>query len=170
MDTSLGIDLPGFTFTVPNYSLRERTVQRREKLYFYDSAVRNAALLRSYQVVTNREEMGQLTENVVAVALRGLQDHAGVRMHYWRDGNKEVDFIINDPRGPVAVEVASSPDHRRDHLRVLMAKRPEFEGGCYLATTSTHTHGVQVGADGIRTIPLDLLLLAIGHAADLGAL
>ncbi len=157
------------TFTVPNYSLREGSVQRRgRKLYFYDSTVRNAALLRSYKAATDRQELGHLHENLVAVALRGLQDHADLRLHYWRDGSREVDFIVNDPRGPVAIEVASSPDHRRDHLRFLMSKRPQFDGSCYLATAGNQLQNPHVGYDGIRTIPLDMLLLAIGHAAGLG--
>ena len=54
-------------FTLPNYSGRESTVQRRgRRIYFVDGAVRNAALQRGVGPLTDAEEMGLLFENMAA--------------------------------------------------------------------------------------------------------
>ncbi|MGI9023348.1 MAG: ATP-binding protein [Acidimicrobiales bacterium] len=57
-------------FTLPNYSGRETTVQKRgRKLYFVDGAIRNAALQRGLAPLDNPTELGALLENLVAATV-----------------------------------------------------------------------------------------------------
>lgn len=151
-------------FRLPNFSGREATVQKRgRKVYFVDGAVRNAALLRGLAPLDNPTEIGHLLENLVASSLNTLAVQSGVRLHHWRDGKDEVDFIFNHPQRPLAFEVSSSSDHSRDGLRALMERHPQFRGACYLVSprvSTIHPEGEEVG-----TLPLGLLLLAIGAQA-----
>lgn len=153
-------------FTLPNFSAKERKVRRRgKKLFFVDSAVRNAALLRSFQSAVDAEEMGKLMENLVAGALRRIErTHRGARLYYWRSGNLEVDFVLDDPRGPVAIEIGSSAKHSKRGLLSLAERYPQIRGGCYLSAPQAPLRSPRTTSDGIGAIPLDALLLAIDQA------
>ena len=120
-------------FTLTNYSASEAGVQRRgRKLYFVDSAVRNAALHRGLAPLNDPVEQGTLLENLVAATVNTLAAHAGVRLHHWRDGNHEVDLIYDDPHQPLAFEIASSPNHNLRGLEALLERHPRFHGHSYL--------------------------------------
>lgn len=153
-------------FTLPNYSGTESGVQRRgRKLYFIDGAVRNAALQRGLALLGDPNEMGQLLENLVAASLRGLAAHSGVRLHHWREGNKEVDLIYDDPRDPLAFEIASSPRHSRAGLEALIDRHRQFRGSSYLVAPNAPVVAARSSDRGIGTLPLDALLIAVGAQA-----
>ncbi len=148
-------------FTLPNYSGREATVQKRgRKLYFVDGAVRNAALQRGLALLGNPEETGLLMENLAAAAMQTLAVQTDVRLHHWRDGKHEVDLIFNHPTRPLAFEIASSPDHSRSGLRALIERHERFRGACYLAAPQADV--LHPDQSGIGTLPLDNLLIAVG--------
>lgn len=154
-------------FTLPNYSGRETSVQKRgRKLYFVDGAIRNAALQRGLAPLDNPVELGALLENLVAATLRSLSLHAGVRLYHWRDGKHEIDLVFDHPDQPLAFEIGSSPDHSRAGARAFMERHPRFAGRCYLvAPQATVTHPEDTTA-GVGTLPLDLFLLALGAQAE----
>ncbi len=175
----LGISVPTFeryltylqqaflVFTLPNYSRDEKTVQRRgRKLYFVDGAVRNAALQSGIALIVDPLEQGVLLENLVSASLRTLTSHSGVRLHHWRHSNSEVDLIYNDPREPMAFEVASSPRHSRAGLRAFIKQHPRFHGSSYLVAPNTPVVPAQSNREGIGTIPLDTFLVAVGAQAE----
>ena len=148
-------------FTLPNFSGRESNIQRRgRKLYFVDGAVRNAVLQRDISLLDDPVEMGLLLENLAASSLHALAVGSGVRLHHWRDGNKEVDLIFDHPTDPLAFEIASSPNHSRAGLRSLIQRHERFRGGCYLVAPQAVTR--HPDESGIGVLPLDLLLLAVG--------
>ncbi len=152
-------------FTLPNYSGREATIQKRgRKLYFFDGAVRNAALQRGLALLDNPTELGLLIENLVAASLQGHALRSGIRLHHWRDGNNEVDLIYAHPTQPLAFEIASSPNHSRSGLRQLIRRHHRFRGGCYLVAPQAPI--IHPDATGIGTLPLDILLLAVGTQTD----
>lgn len=154
-------------FTLPNYSGAEESRQRRgRKLYFVDSAVRNAALQRGLGPLRDHTEMGLLTENLVAGHLHALSLRSGVRLYHWRHGRDEVDLIYDYPSAPLAFEIAMSQRHSRAGLHALVRQFPRFEGRCYLATPNSVAQHPDQTADGVGTLPLDLLLLAIGSQAE----
>ena len=153
-------------FTLSNYSTSESGIQRRgRKLYFVDSAVRNAALHRGLAPLSDPDEQGRLLENLAAATVNTLAAHAGVRLHHWRDGNREVDLIYDDPRQPLAFEIASSPSHSLRGLEALIERHHRFRGNSYLIApqaTMIHPHD---DSRGIGMLPLDTFLLAVGAQA-----
>ena len=154
-------------FTLPNYSGREATVQRRgRKLYFVDGAIRNAALQRGLAPLENPVELGTLLENLVAATLRSLALHSGARLHHWREGRHEVDLVFDHPDRPLAFEIGSSPDHSRAGTRAFMERHPRFEGSCYLIAPQVAVGHPNSTAAGVGTLPLDLFLLAVGAQAE----
>ena len=153
-------------FMLTNYSGSETAVQRRgRKVYFVDSAVRNAALHRGLAPLNDPIEQGTLLENLVAASVNALAVHAGVRLHHWRDGNNEVDLIYDDPRQPLAFEIASSPNHSRRGLEALIERHYRFHGHSYLVAPQAAV--IHPGDDtrGIGMLPLDTFLLAVGAQA-----
>lgn len=151
-------------FTLPNYSGRETNVQKRgRKLYFVDGAVRNAALQRGAAPLADPTEQGKLLENLVASTLHALALHSNVRLFHWRDGKHEVDLVYDHPDHPVALEIGSSPDHHRRGLQALIDRHPRFAGNAYITTP---TSAMTRSANGIGSIPLDMLLVACGKQAE----
>ena len=154
-------------FTLPNFSGRETTVQKRgRKLYFVDGAIRNAALQRGLAPLDDPTELGTLLENLVAATLRSLALHAGVRLHHWREGGREVDLVFDHPEQPLAFEVGSSPDHSRAGLQALVERHPRFRHRCYLVAPQAAVVHPGTTASGVGTLPLDLLLLLAGGQAQ----
>ena len=153
-------------FTLTNYSASEAGVQRRgRKLYFVDSAVRNAALHRGLAPLNDPVEQGTLLENLVAATVNTLAAHAGVRLHHWRDGNHEVDLIYDDPHQPLAFEIASSPNHNLRGLEALLERHPRFHGHSYLVAPQAAVIHPADDTRGIGMLPLDTFLLAVGAQA-----
>ena len=151
-------------FTLTNYSASEAGVQRRgRKLYFVDSAVRNAALHRGLRPLSDPVEQGTLLENLVAASVNTLAAHAGIRLHHWRDGNHEVDLIYDDPSQALAFEIASSPSHSLRGLEALVERYPHFHGRSYLVAPQAAV--IHPGGSGIGMLPLDTFLLAVGAQA-----
>ena len=151
-------------FTLPNYSGREASVQKRgRKLYFVDGAVRNAALQRGLALLDNPTEMGLLMENLAASSLQTLATQTDIRLHHWRNRRHEVDLIFNHPTRPLAFEISSSPDHSRSGLRALIERHERFRSNCYLVAPQAAV--IHPDRSGIGTLPLDTLLLAVGAHA-----
>lgn len=152
--------------TLPNFARSEESVQRRgRKCYFYDGAVRTAALRRGVTVMTDAGEMGVLLENACAAQLRVLGEQTGVRVYHWRRGQEEVDLVYDDPAAPLAFEIASSSRHGTKGLRALQEQHPEFRGRCYLVYPEAV--GRPADADSQEPGHLDLagFLLASGDSA-----
>jgi len=78
----------------------------------------------------------------------------------------EVDLLYAHPTEPVAFEIASSPNHGRGGLRRLMERHPRFIKRCYLVSPESPVLPPDRSTDGIGTLPLDMLLLAIGAQAE----
>ncbi len=160
------LDQAFLIFTLPNYSGTEVGVQRRgRKLYFIDAAVRNAALQRGIAPLEDSREMGMLLENLVASSMRSLAVQSGVRLHHWREGKHEIDLVYDDPRSPLAFEVASSPRHDRAGLAAFIDRHRRFYGNSYLVAPNASVISAQTSASGIGTLPVDALLIAVGAQA-----
>jgi predicted AAA+ superfamily ATPase len=154
-------------FTLPNYSGREASVQKRgRKLYFTDGAVRNAALQRGLAPLDDPTELGMLLENLVAGTLHALAVHSGLRLFHWRDGRHEVDFVLDHPTDPLAIEVGSSPDHRRTGLQALADRHPKFRGHCYLVAPRAPLVPPNPAEGRPGTVPLDTFLIAAARQAE----
>jgi uncharacterized protein len=153
-------------FTLPNYSGRETTVQRRgRKLYFVDGAVRNAALQRGAALLGDDTELGALRENMAAAHLHALGSLTQTRLFHWRSGNDEVDLIFDHAERPLAFEVASSPNHSRRGLHRFLTQHPRFHGGAYLVAPGAPTMSPATG-EGVGTLPLELFLAVVSAQCD----
>ncbi len=90
----------------PFFNNRGRELKQSNKIYFFDTGIRNA-ILRDFRPLQDREDKGELWESFV---LAEIQKHLriGQDIYYWRTREKdEVDFILVQDRTPVAVEVKS---------------------------------------------------------------
>lgn len=154
-------------FRLPNYSGSETNVQRRgRKVYFVDGAIRNAALQRGLRPFNDPVEQGLLLENLAATSLWTLAQHSGIRLYHWRQDKHEVDLVFDDPNNPLAIEIASSPSHRRTGLLEFAERHERFRGRCYVvAPQAPVAHPDRTGL-GVGTLPLDSFLLAVGAQAQ----
>lgn len=152
-------------FTLKNFSGSEAAIQRRgRKLYFFDGAVRNAALQRGLGPLRSPEEMGLLIENLVASHLYALSLHGAGRLFYWREsrGRAEVDFVYDHPDAGLAFEVALGADHSRAGLRAMAERWPRFEGRSFIISPDADPIEPATTTSGVGTLPLDLFLVLIG--------
>jgi len=153
-------------FTLANYSSQEETIQRRgRKLYFFDGAIRNAALQRGLRPQSDTAEMGLLYENACAAHLRSYAHHAGLRLYHWRHRKNEVDFVLDDPERPMAFEIGSSPRHGVSGLMALCDRYERFRGSCFLVTPGIEAVPPAESSDGVGRVPLASFLWAIGNSA-----
>ena len=151
-------------FLLPQYASKEEPIQRRgRKLYFVDSAVRNAALQRGLRTLQDPAELGVLFENTSASHLHALGELAGVRVYHWRHAKQEVDLIYDDLNRPLAFEITASPRHSLRGFTALQQSYPRFEGGCYLVSPDAIPREAKGTTPG--SLPLDLFLLAVGEQA-----
>ncbi len=90
----------------PFFTNRSRELRQTNKIYYFDSGIRNA-ILRDFRNLTQRPDRGVLLESFV---LHEIQKNLKVaqEIYYWRTREKEeVDFILVQDRIPVAIEVKS---------------------------------------------------------------
>jgi len=167
VDRYLGhLESTHLVFRLPSFAgTEEPKVRRGKKLYFADGCVRDAALQHGWHGATGDQELGKMRENAVASHLHAVADRLGVRLYHWREGKAEVDFVLDHPSDPVAVEVASSKGHRRDHLVQFQQKFPRFAGRCWLTWPDAPFHPPGDGGD-VGTVALDVLLRLAGSVAD----
>ncbi|MEK7375899.1 MAG: ATP-binding protein [Candidatus Margulisiibacteriota bacterium] len=91
----------------PFFSNRGRELKQVNKIYFFDSGIRNA-ILKDFRNLNERNDKGALLESF---AFHEIQKHLKTAqdIYYWRTRQKdEVDFILVQDRTPIAVEVKST--------------------------------------------------------------
>ena len=87
--------------------------------------VLNTALLAALSVhdlaaaLLNRDDWGRVVESAIGAHLLNSSVGQGIEVSYWREGNLEVDFILQRGEQLVAIEVKSN--RRRDALPGLAA-------------------------------------------------
>ena len=90
----------------PFFTNRGRELKQTNKIYYFDSGIRNA-ILRDFRGLEYRADKGVLLESFVLHEIqRNLQ--LSQEIYYWRTREKyEVDFILVQDRIPIAIEVKS---------------------------------------------------------------
>ena len=134
------------------------TLRRRgssPKLQVLNTALMSAQSGVSFEELdSDRDYRGRLVESAVGAHLANAAAAGDCEVYYWRERNREVDFVVRSPRTLVAIEVKSGL--RRGTLPGLQAFAEAF------ATTRT----LLVGRDGI---PLgEFLLKPVAHWIALG--
>lgn len=94
------------------------------KLVLWNNALIHAMSRRSWQEVqADATWRGRLVENAVGAHLLGHLPPLGYSVHYWRDGDAEVDFVVASPGQLWALEVKSG---RSGKILGLPAFRKRF--------------------------------------------
>ncbi|HZL05539.1 MAG TPA: ATP-binding protein [Coriobacteriia bacterium] len=125
-----------------------QTVRQRgssPKLQVMNTALMSAtAGLTPADARADRDHMGRLVESAVGAHLANAAARGVCEVFYWRDRNREVDFVVRAGRALVAIEVKSG--RRTDTLPGMAAFAEAFHP----------TRTLLVGADGI---PVEEFLL-----------
>lgn len=90
----------------PFFTNRGRELKQTNKIYYFDSGIRNA-VLHDFRELNQRTDKGVLLESFV---LHELQKNLKIsqEIYYWRTREKEeVDFILVQDRMPIPIEVKS---------------------------------------------------------------
>ena len=110
--------------------------------------------------------MGLLVENLAAATLHNLALQTGVRLHHWRSGRDEVDFVLDHPGRPLAFEVSTASRHATTGLRAFRHRHARFSDGCYLVTPDAPVRRPTESPTGVGSLPLDRFLVAVGRQAE----
>jgi len=110
----------------PFFTNRGRELKQTNKIYYFDSGIRNA-ILRDFRGLNRRPDKGTLWESFV---LHEIQKNMSVsqEVYYWRTRQKqEVDFVLVQDRIPIAIEVKSkiSDTEIPVGIKQFMEKYPE---------------------------------------------
>ena len=90
------------------------------KLYVYNTSLLSALSGVTFEkVYTAPKEWGRWVESAVGAHILNYAEEPDYRVYYWRDRDKEVDFVIESNRQCVAIEVKSG-------WRTTNAGLPEF--------------------------------------------
>ncbi|MFW5839312.1 MAG: ATP-binding protein [Planctomycetota bacterium] len=154
-------------FTLQNFSGSEPKRQKRgRKLFFVDTALRNAALQRGLSPLDDHAEMGLLLENIVASHLHALSQQTQVRLFHWREKKYEVDLVYDHPEAPMAFEVTSSARHDRESLYQFMETFPRFKGRCFVVGPKEQLILPADSWDQVGSLPVDSLLIACSQLTE----
>lgn len=104
-------------------TLRQR--QSPPKFQVLNNALMNALGRHTFeQAKADRSRWGRLVESAVGSHLLNTAD-SSTRIHYWRDGALEVDFVVEGPAGTVAIEVKSGfAEPRPPGLQEFLRRNP----------------------------------------------
>lgn len=112
----------------PYFTNRGRELKQTNKIYYFDSGIRNA-VLSDFRSLKDRPDKGALMESFV---LHEMQKHLKVsqEIYYWRTREKfEVDFVIVQDRIPIPIEVKSkiAKGDMPSGIRNFIEKYPEIK-------------------------------------------
>lgn len=115
-----------------------RTRASSPKFQVFNTALMTASDDRTLQqALGDREYWGRLLESAVGAHLVNAEQQGTCTVHYWREGNNEVDFVVKAGRQLSAIEVKSG---RTTHIH---SGTTAFE-----KAFSPH-HSLLIGGDGI---------------------
>jgi len=89
---------------LPFYTNKRLEIAKAPKIYFLDNGLKNT-VISNFDSLEDRVDRGSLNENFIASEL--VKDEHN--LNYWRTkSNAEVDFIIEENRRNIAIEVKST--------------------------------------------------------------
>jgi uncharacterized protein len=113
----------------------------RQRLSSPKFQVHNTALIAATHPATFAEisaqpvEWGRIVESAVGAHLVNYARQEGFRLYYWREGNDEVDFVIEHRGKTLAIEVKSWVKH--GNLKGMETFKKQFEPNKLLLVGST---------------------------------
>ncbi|MGI6216625.1 MAG: ATP-binding protein, partial [Coriobacteriales bacterium] len=92
----------------------------------YDTSLMTATSGRSKKLLLGDSELrGHLVESAVGAYLLARSKEEGFEVQWWRDGNREVDFVVHDSANLVAIEVKSGRTKSQGGMAAFLAEYPE---------------------------------------------
>ncbi len=105
----------------PHYKNFNKTIIKRPKIYFYDTALVCSLLrIRSFELLTNHPFRGAIFENMVVTELVKVRLNVGeeVNLSYWRDKTgREVDIIVDEGISLLPIEIKSGQTIQNDYFK-----------------------------------------------------
>lgn len=119
----------GMVTGLPKYSGAEvRSRASSPKLLVMNTALMTASFgLKPSEWKNRPEEYGRLFESAIGAHLLTAASSGACKVYYWREGNDEVDFVVETGRFVTAIEVKSS--RRRGALSGLAAFAKAWKPG-----------------------------------------
>jgi uncharacterized protein len=113
----------------------------RQRLSSPKFQVHNTALIAAThpslfsEILAQPVEWGRIVESAVGAHLVNYSRQEGFRLYYWREGNDEVDFVIEHRGKTVAIEVKSGAKH--GNLAGMESFKKQFQPDKLLLVGST---------------------------------
>ena len=113
----------------------------RQRLSSPKFQVHNTALIAAMypasfaQITAQPVEWGRIVESAVGAHLVNFARQEGFDLYYWREGNDEVDFVLEHRGKTLAIEVKSGAKH--GNLKGMTAFKKQFEPNKLLLIGST---------------------------------
>jgi hypothetical protein len=89
----------------------EKAIRQRQsspKFQVHNTALLSAQMPETFQeIAQNPEKWGRIVESAVGAHLFNHARQVGYKVFYWRDGNDEVDFVVQSRNKITAIEVKS---------------------------------------------------------------
>jgi len=104
------LDAAGLLTGLQKYAAnRVRQRASSPKLLVLNTALMSAFGGSNFQAVKNKPEIwGRFVESAIGASLVNKSRKTNIRIYYWRDRNKEVDFVLEQGQQLIAVEVKST--------------------------------------------------------------
>lgn len=97
------------------------------KWQVYDNALKTLFLRRSFpEAFADKKLWGRIVESAVGAYLLNEAFRDRLKVYYWRDGNKEVDFIVQKGDKYIGIEVKSNDDKSTEGMQEFSLRfKPE---------------------------------------------
>jgi uncharacterized protein len=93
------------------------------KFQVYNNALRNVYSEFNFtEAQQNGKVWGRIYESAIGAHLLNYVGRDGLQLYYWREGNDEVDFILERNRQTIAIEVKSGKDTKNTGLELFRQK------------------------------------------------
>ena len=120
------LDKAGVLSGLEKYHPKE--IERRRsspRLMVYDTALMTAVSGRPKDLLLGDKELrGHVVESAVGAYLLARAPEEGFTVQWWREGSKEVDFVVLSSLGIVAIEVKSSRTKSQGGMSEFLKRYP----------------------------------------------
>lgn len=121
------LEKAGMIAALPKYHAKE--LERRKsspRLMVYDTALVCAVSDKNKERLLGEPDLrGHVVESAVGAYLLARSPSEGFEVYWWREGNNEVDFVLQRGTALSAIEVKSGAESRQSGMLKFLEKHPE---------------------------------------------
>lgn len=121
------LEKAGMIAALPKYHAKE--LERRKsspRLMVYDTALMCAISDKSRERLLGESDLrGHVVESAVGAYLLARSSSEGFEVFWWREGNYEVDFVLQQGTALSAIEVKSGAESRQSGMLKFLEKHPK---------------------------------------------